>query len=215
MKYATYYEDNQVITYGQYEELMEEITQKEHAKVLRDVVMRKVIFRSLIAEETLEEKQEYVRYSICMKDFKTSELYVERKTMQRGLIYKSYVKISKKDCQKILSGDISWMKHCNKSLLQDFYLELTINGLQPVIMRETVKDVCENVDGKDGIVFYKSIKAAKDCYTEFFEKELPMMDCMNCDTMIRSFKKNIKIPIAVSGIIHMWNGKGSTLAYCL
>lgn len=213
MKYTTYYENNETITYEHYDEMMQGLLQEENSKIVQDVVMRKVIFQSPVRD--MEDSQESVTYSICMKDFKMNELYVERKSMQKSLVFKSYVKISRKECNKILNRDIAWMKTSSKSLIQDFYLEMTLNDLVPVVLEETIRDICEKAKEDDGVVFYKSVKVAKNCYTDFFNKELPMMDCLNCDSVILSYKKTVKIPSAISSIIHICNPKARTLAYSL
>lgn len=213
MKYATYYEKNETITYEQYDGMMQELLQEENNRIVQDVAMRKIIFKSPVTD--VEDRHESVTYSVCMKDFKLNELYVERKSMQKSLVFKSYVKISKKDCSRILNQDIAWMKTSNKSLIQDFYLEMTLNGLLPVVMEETVRDICEKTAEEDGLVFYKSVKVAKNCYKQFLNKGLPMMDCLNCDRVILSYKKNVKIPSAISNILHICNPKARILAYSL
>lgn len=212
MKCTAYYEDNELITYDKYETAVEKLSSSE--TITRDVYVRKAIFKS---ERDPMIKDARVSFSICMKNYMSNEIYLEKKTTENGLVFKSYTKISKKEADRILNGDYKWMKLSRKALLTDFYLESEINQLKLVSIMDSIKDVCSEIRGLDGIVFKTSMRSCNiNEYTgQFFDRELPMSDIINCDSVLYSYRRYVHIPNAVSSILHLQSTTHNAVAYSL
>ena len=56
---------------------------------------------------------------------------LEKKYMQMHIWHRACAKLSRTDCDRILRGDIEWMKDSKEALFQDFYLQATLNHLSP------------------------------------------------------------------------------------
>lgn len=212
MKCTSYFEENEIVDYGKYEKALEKLCVSEN--ITRDIKVRKAVFRSNVHSKQSDER---VVFSICMKNFSLSELYLEKKTLENGMVFKSFTKISKKEADKILSGDYQWLKNNRKALLQDFCLECEINQLKLVCINDTVKDVCEEVRGLDGIVFKHSMRstAIEEYSNQFFDRSLPMSDVFNCDKVLYSYRRYVHIPSAVSNILHLHSTTKNSVAYSL
>lgn len=217
MKCVTYYEQNEWIDYEQYEDAKERLLDEIKGNVEQDVSLRKVVYGHAADGERGSFEEGIAVFSICMKNWEDSELYVEKKSKHAQIIYKSFAKVSRKDCERILAGDVEWMKHSSKNLLKEFYNEITINGIAPSHIMEVEKDVFGEIKGSRhpvSIVFKKSIRYGVGPDKNLFSRTLPMADCTSCDRVLLSCKREIKIPSAVSQIIHMQNMK-SMVAYSL
>lgn len=217
MKCVTYYEQNEWLDYEQYELAKEDLLQEIKRNVEQDVSLRKVVYGHAKDEEKGSFEEGIAVFSICMKNWKDSELYVEKKSKHAQMIFKSFAKVSRKDCDRVLAGDVEWMKHSSRNLLKEFYNEITINGIGPSCIMEVEKDVFGEIKGSKhpvSIVFKKAARYGVGPNMDFFSRTLPMADCYNCDRVLMSCKKRIQIPSAVSQIIHMQNTK-SMVAYSL
>lgn len=218
MKCVTYYEQNEWIDYEQYENLKNNLLKEIKGNVEQDVNLRKVVYEHAKKSMQGSFEEGIAVFSICMKNQDDGELYVEKKTKHAQVIFKSFAKIDRKDCERILSGDVEWMKHSRKNLLKEFYNEITINKIAPSYIVEVQKDVFGEVKGNKYpmcVVFKTSIRRRVGVNMDFFSNSLPMVDCCNCDRVLLSCKKGIQIPSAVSQIIHMHNNTNSTVAYSL
>jgi len=212
MKCTAYYEENEIITYDKYEVAVEKLSASE--EITREVYVRKAMFR--VNNEQMA-KNSRVSFSICMKNNMTNEIYLEKKTNENRLVFKSFTRINKKEAERILNGDYKWMKSSRKALLQDFYLESEINQLKLVSIIDSVKDVCSEIRGLDGIVFKTSYRSCSvDKYTgQFFDENLPMSDVLNCDNVLYSYRRYVHIPNAVSSILHIQGTTKNAVAYSL
>lgn len=212
MKCTAYFEENEIITYDKYEKALEKLCSTE--EVTRDIVVRKALFRAN-TDSFLNDERVY--FSICMKNGSNDELFLEKKTIDNRLVFKSFTKLSKREAERILSGNYQWMKHNKKALFQDFYLESEINQLKLVSISDSVKDVCGQIRGLDGIVFKHSMRSTNvgKYNNQFFDKNLPMTDAFNCDNVIYSYRRYVHIPNAVSSISHLQGTTKNAVAYSL
>lgn len=220
MKCVTYQEQNEWINYEQYENAKKNLLEHTKSRVEQDMRLRKMVYASpqVQIESSGVYSEGIILFSICWKNQKDNELYIEKKMIHNQIIFKSFAKITRKECEQILAGELQWMKTSRKNLLKEFYNEVTINGIAPFYIQEVEKDVFGHIKESrthDSIVFKKSIRQALGHNNkDFFSESLSMADYNNCDRVLMSYKRSIEIPSAVSNIIHIHN-TNSTLAYSL
>ncbi len=214
MKCTAYFEENELVTYDKYEKAMNKLSAAECEGISRDVIVRKAYFGTM---KDCIDSNGRVMFSIAMKDYKSNEIYLEKKTFENSMIFKSFTKISKKEAEKILKGQIQWMRHSKNSLFKDFYLESEINKLQITSISEIRKDICTKVRELDGVVFKHSIRGTDiDEYNgQFFDYETPMVDIINCDNVLYSYRRYVHIPQAVSNIVNIQSAYKNEVAYSL
>lgn len=214
MKYTMFNEENNVINYDEYEMIKEKITEK-HKKSGCETVIRKVKFvenkYKLSGEDDIENKPSF---SLCMKLDGENKYYLEKKSRINDIIYKSYINLTKEESINILNYEIEWIKNSKKALLNEFYLYLTINNLEPSTIMEYHRVIFEK-PGKFCIVFNEEIRRAVDKSASLFDENIQMFDCLSCDKIVMSYKKLINIPMALNNILHISNEKSVELAFSL
>lgn len=214
MKYIMYNEENNVLQYDEYEMIREKIRVK-HKKEGNEIVVRKVKFvENLYKVYQEEEAPNKPSFSLCMRMEEISTYYLEKKSKQNGVIYKAFIDLSKEECESILSGEIEWLKNSKRSLLNEFYLYLTINHLEPSTVREYRRIVYDK-PGKFCIVFNEEKKRAVDRYASLLDETIQMFDCLSCDKVEMSYKKIIKIPRALNNILNISNEPSYEIAFSL
>lgn len=214
MKYTMYNEENSVVDYDEYEHIKEKIFTRYKQEVT-EVIVRKVKFvenkYKLSQEDDIDNKPSF---SLCMKKDKEITFYLEKKSRQNDVIYKSFVNMTEEECKKILDRDISWLENSKKPLLNEFYLYLTINDLEPATVMEYNREVIEK-KGKVCLVFNKEIKRAMDKEAGLLDSNIQMFDCLSCDKIVVSYKKIINMPLALNNILHISNEHRSEVAFSL
>lgn len=214
MKYTMYNEENNVIHYDEYEMIREKI-QEKYKKSGRETAVRKVKFvenkYKPYQDKDMENKPSF---SLCMRLDETFTYYLEKKSRQNGVIYKAFINMTREECEKILSQDIEWLKNSKKSLLNEFYLYLTINHLEAATVME-YRRVVYDKPGKFCIVFNEEIRRAVDKTASLLDETIQMFDCLSCDKIVMSYKKIIKIPRALNNILNISNEPSYELAFSL
>ncbi len=214
MKYTRYNEENCVIDYSYYDELLDRFDERRY-KSLKAYVRKVQFVENRFKLVTYDQIDETPVFNLCMFFYenKDEQLYLEKKSRQNDSIYKSYQKITREQCEKLLDNDIEWMKKSNVSMFREFYLYLTINGLEAATVMEYDREIFSS--GKEYVVFNKAVKRAIDKDAGFFDEDVQMLDCINCDQIVMSCKKLISIPEAVNNILNTRNNKAYQLAFAL
>lgn len=214
MKYTMYNEENSVIQYDEYERIQEKM-QEKYKKSGKETIVRKVKFvenkYNPYQDKDVENKPSF---RLCMRMDETYTYYLEKKSRQNGVIYKAFVNLTKEECEKILSKDIEWLKNHKKSLLNEFYLYMTINHLEPSIVME-FRRVVYDKPGKFCVVFNEEMKRAVDRSASLLDESIQMFDCLSCDKIGMSYKKIIKIPRALNNILNISNDPSYEVAFSL
>ncbi|MBU9725318.1 VTC domain-containing protein [Diplocloster modestus] len=215
MKYTTYYEDSCMIGYSGYEQMKAMVERENPNGILEHVKVRKLKFENTeIENQRLAGDEGIPLYSICLKNLDENRLYLEKKSRQNQVTYKSYTKLTREECEKILNGDVEWMKTHKKSLCRDFYLQYTINNLRPTRVREYEREIGKCKDN-NYITFNLNIRTALDKNVDLFAEEIDMMDCLSEDKVAVSYKKETKIPRVIANVLHIGNEQLNELATAL
>ena len=98
MKCTAYYEENDIIGYDKYEKAVDNLLSKGNVIASLDRTIRKANFGN---DKMLNGNNGRNSFCICMKDFMQNEIYLEKKTVENNRVFKSHVKISKREAEKI------------------------------------------------------------------------------------------------------------------
>lgn len=213
MKYTMYKEENDVINYDEYEKIKDKIIEKYKMDGM-ETIIRKVKFVGNMYQLPEEDVENKPSFSLCTKMDGEVKYYLEKKSKINGMIYKSFITLTKEESLKVLERDIEWIKNSKRSLLKEFYLYLTINNLEPSTIMEYRRLVFEK-PGKFCILFNEEIRRAMDKTASLFDESIQMFDCLSCDRIGMSYKKLIHIPVALNNILHISNENSVELAFSL
>ena len=212
MGYTGYYEDNYMISYAEYEQIRKEIALSGQGQKTEELTVRKLKFETTEAGE--QEADKLPVYCICMKNQDIKDIYLEKRRVEDGVIYKTYARLSYKECEKIIFGDIEWMKKSKKLLLKDLYYQITINGLKQERIEEYKREIVQRKEN-EYLVFNKRIQVTKAEKEKFLQERLSMIDCLAWDEVFVSSRCEIRIPLAVTNILHTGQRYSNTLAFSM
>ena len=107
MIYTTYYAQTNSITEERYKELKEAYLSTNTGN-LESFHLRKLEFQGA------GQRKAVASYYLCMKNRDESQIFLEKKYMQNGLYFKKCAKLSREESEKLLNGDLEWMKNHRK-----------------------------------------------------------------------------------------------------
>ncbi len=158
MKYLTYYENGEIISTEDYKEAVKKLERKNRKETVQKFILHKYIFAFF-----LDEVEDPSQYSLCEKRGDSLEVYLEKKNAQGNLICKQREEITEEEGQRILAGELAWMKDDERPLVRDFYLQSLLNGLKYSHRMEFEREVY-HYEKQDYVVFDKAIRRKADCH---------------------------------------------------
>lgn len=194
MKYVTYYEEGNTITVGKYHQLKQNILEHEPQSELEKYTLRKLQFIGNESQKAIAD------YFLCMKNEDEERIYLEKKYIQNGIYFKKREKLTKEECERLLKGDLEWMKGHKKDLLADFYRQVTLNHLSPGYLTEYERERihCK----KEGYIsFFKKIKRAVGITNRLFEKPKMVISCLDEGKVLVTYKRAAKLPDILSNML--------------
>jgi len=206
MKYTMYYKECNMITTEKYELMKQNILEEQNKKKFDNYTLRKLQFIGLSNLETSPN------YSLCIKDLDDTKIYLEKKYTQNDINYKKCMALTREECQKILDGDILWLKNHKKELLADFYRQTTLNCLRPGHLTDYK---CELIKcKKEGYVkFLKKINRAVGTENGLFDKPDMTISCLNEGRVLVTYKKEITLPDMINNMLQNQEEQTEDLAF--
>lgn len=187
MKYMTYYEEKNTITVGKYQQMKQNMMADEHPYQMEKYTLRKLKF---LGNESQESQADY---SLCTKNGEEGQIFLEKKYIQNGLHFKSTLKISREECEKILNGELEWMKGHSSDLLADLYLQITLNHLSPGYLTEYEKEAIQCKKG-DYVIFCRKIGRAVGITNRLFAEPEIVIPCLDEGKVLVTYKRTVKLP---------------------
>lgn len=104
-----------------------------------------------------------------------SLIHLEKKSKQHGLCNKLSVLITKEQVEKIMAGDINFLKESNQALMVDLYVKMTEQCLKPRVIVDYHREPFVYEPGNVRITFDTEIKSGLHS-KDFFNQETPVID---------------------------------------
>ena len=172
MIYTTYYAQTNSITEERYKELKEAYLSTNTGN-LESFHLRKLEFQGA------GQRKAVASYYLCMKNRDESQIFLEKKYMQNGLYFKKCAKLSREESEKLLNGDLEWMKNHRKELLADFY----------------------RLKKGEYVTFTTAIgRGIGPCRSLFEEPEMKL-PCLDKGKVLLTYKKSASLPQMVSSML--------------
>lgn len=203
MAYQMFYEERENLSIYKYNKLLHSI-KEEHPNYKKQefkVVKLRFVRNGIWAVEG----QDLVRFSLCLKDHK--KIYLEKKNIQNQVVYESTQVITRKMADRILKGDIEWMKNHKKVILKELYLQMVINDLRPgsitIYDTETIE-----TDQKIEMIIDKKIQKVIGGETNLFLDDFDTIQCLDESEYAVTYKRKAVIPKVLTNIL-----QGSEVVY--
>lgn len=205
MNYTTYYEQSESISEERYGEL-KGILEAEAKRKFSAFHLRKLEFRGAA------DRKAAAHFYLCVKNQDEKEIYLEKKFQQNGIYFKKCAKLTREECDRILSGDIEWMKNHKKALFTDFYRQVSLNHLSPGRITDYEREMLKC--RKEGYVtFTRKIERAVGHPKSMFENPQFAISCLDEGKVLVSYKKEAILPAVLVSIMQLQEDKERELAY--
>lgn len=197
MDREVYYENNNVLNMTDYERMINSIQNIPENKLSRTSHIRKIYFNDEInyLEDELDTSAvDKDVYSIVMVDYDKEHLVVERKSRRSEIIYKDYAPLTLNECQKIFRGDVRWLKESNYPVLNNLYLEITINLRTIGVIVDYERQRFRMNHTNDYIEFDLSVKSIYGRKGDLLSDDLTMKERLDSQHVIMTYKQSANIP---------------------
>ncbi|MDD3222687.1 MAG: hypothetical protein EOM34_06870 [Clostridia bacterium] len=197
MDREVYYENNNVLDMKDYRRMINSIQNTPENKLSKVSCIRKIYFNDEInyLEDDLDTSAvDKDVYSIVMIDFDTEHLMVERKSRRSGLISKDYAPITLNECLKIFRGDVRWLKESIYPMLNNLYLEITINLRTIGVVVDYERQRFRVNHTNDYIEFDLSVKSIYGRRGDLLSDTLVMKERLDSKHVIMTYKQSANIP---------------------
>lgn len=185
MQYTMYYEDREEISSEQYGQMKQMLLQREQKEKAETFMLRKLRFSAKEPNRTIPQ------YDLCVKTGEKEQIYLEKKYIQNHVWHRACAAMCREDCEKILRGDIQWMKGHREVLFADFYLQATLNHLSP---EKVIEYQCETLKCKEGyVIFNKKVRCILGGKYRLFG-EAAAIECLEENRVLTIYRKKTTLP---------------------
>ncbi|MDO5423585.1 MAG: hypothetical protein Q4F41_07665 [Eubacteriales bacterium] len=206
MNYTTYYEECENITEERYGELKCLLEASEPKKKFQSFHLRKLEFRGANVQKAVPQ------FYFCVKNRDEKEIYLEKKYQQNGIYFKKCAQLTREECDRILRGDVEWMKSHKKGLFNDFYRQVSLNHLSPGRVTDYDREMLKCK--KEGYVtFIKRIDRATGQAKSLFEEPEFLIPCLDKGEVLVTYKKEVLLPAVLVSVMQIQEDKESDLAF--
>ncbi len=203
MGLEAYYETNNVITDKDYKKMIGPGLNSEKGRPGRKNRIRKIYFNDDI--NYLEDADPSNRdiYSIVMIDGDAEHLMVEKKSRREGMVCKDYAPLERAECERLLRGDVNWLKDNRYPVLASLYLEIVINQLRIGVVVEYERERYRLNGTEDYIEFDFSIRSVYGRRLEVLAPDLPMKERLEKGHVVMTYKQNAAMPQFMAKVLKL------------
>lgn len=140
------------------------------------------------------------KFRIRFYNHNHSFIRLEKKSKSNGLCYKSSATLTKEECEKILNGDIEFLKDSNKDVLKEFYCKLRYQCLKPKTIVDYTREAYIFNAGNVRITFDYNIKSGLYS-TNIFDPNLPTLGLVNDNPIILEIKYDNFFPDIIRDLV--------------
>ena len=112
------------------------------------------------------------KFRIRYYEHDTSFLRLEKKSKMNGLCQKAWIPIHASEAERILKGDIQWMKEDARELVRELYLKMKTKGLAPKTIVDYTREAYVFPAGNVRITLDYDIRTGLQC-VDFLNPDIP------------------------------------------
>ncbi|WP_330381821.1 polyphosphate polymerase domain-containing protein [Defluviitalea phaphyphila] len=165
--------------------------------------------KALIEKLTGVNKRSKFRIRFYNND--ASFIKLEKKSKINGLCHKVSAPITKEQCEKILKGDIDFLKESEHMLFKELYVKMKTEVLRPKTIVDYIREAYVFEVGNVRITFDKSIKTGITS-TDMFDNNLPTIESLDNRYIILEVKFDEFLPEIISDVIQTNERRNSSIS---
>ena len=136
---------------------------------------------------------------------------LEKKSKIRGLCLKDSEKITKEECEKIINGDIEFLRDSNKKLFIDLYSEMKGNLLRPKTIVDYTREAYIYPIGNVRITFDKSVRTGLN-NINMFDDNLATIETIDNKYIVLEVKFDEFLPRIIRDIIQVKERRATSIS---
>lgn len=140
-----------------------------------------------------------------------SFINLEKKSKINGLCSKDSELITKEECEKILKGDIEFLRYSNKALFVEFYSKIKGDLLKPKSIVDYKREAYIYRLGNVRITFDKNIRTGIYS-TKIFDNNLPTIEAIDNNIVVLEVKFDEFLPELIQDIIQTNERRASAIS---
>lgn len=169
----------------------------------KEYKIRSLYFDNLNDKVLLEKinginHREKFRIRFYNDDF--SFIRLEKKSKINGLCLKKHEHITREECEKILKGDIEFLREGNRALLNEFYFKIKGDMLKPKTIVDYTREAYVYPLGNVRITFDKDIRTGVYS-TDILNTDLPTIGVIDRGIIVLEVKYDEFLPEIIQDII--------------
>ena len=166
------------------------------------------------ADTALREKIDGIsrreKFRIRYYNFDPSVIHLEKKTKISGLCNKVSTKVTQEEVQKIIDGDIEWMKNSEDELLRELHHKMTVQQLRPKTIVDYWREPFVYPAGNVRVTLDYSIRTGLGS-KDFFSKDCPTVAVPD-NPIILEVKWDEFLPEIIKKAVQLGNRQSSAFS---
>lgn len=154
-------------------------------------------------------KREKFRIRYYNDDF--TYIKLEKKSKIYGLCNKLSATITKEECERIIAGDIEWMRESKQALILELYAKMKYQQLRPKTIVEYTREPFIYPTGNVRITFDSKVRTGISS-TNFFDLEAPTIAANEENITILEVKYDHFLPEIIENCIQMRDRRTSAFS---
>ena len=191
---------------------------KAVAKSDKNAIDGKYFIRSLYfdtpADTALREKIDGVsrreKFRVRYYNFDTSLIHLEKKSKVAGLCSKRSAELTVEQVEKIIAGDIGWMKEHADELVKELHYKMTVQQLRPKTIVDYWREPFVYSAGNVRITLDYGIRTGLKC-TDFLNSECPTVSVPD-DPIVLEVKWDEFLPSVIRNAVQLGNRRTSAFS---
>lgn len=182
-----------------------------HANKDGKYLIRSVYFDNFDNKVLMQKKEGFFerdKFRVRLYDYKMDFLNLEKKSKRNNLTYKRKCLITPVEYEKIRLGDIGWMEHDERKLIQDLYHQMMLFQLKPVTVVDYEREVFIYRYGNVRVTFDVNIKTSFR-NNDVLNPDLAMVET-NPDVVILEVKYDEFLPDVIKQLLQVGDRRRGT-----
>lgn len=151
------------------------------------------------------------KYRLRLYNHRDNLVKLEKKGKVGQYTLKETERVTRPFCDKILSGDIEFLKDCESPLQSGLYVQMKTMLLRPVVIVDYEREAYVHPLGNVRITFDTKLRTGL-LATDLFNPDLPMVDALAPGTVIMEVKFNQFLPQSIRGLLSGVKGERDSIS---
>ncbi len=161
--------------------------------------------------DKLDGVEKRKKYRLRLYNHRDSLVKLEKKGKVGQYTLKETERVTRAFCDKILTGDIDFLKGCESRLQADLYIQMKTMLLRPVVVVDYEREAYIHPLGNVRVTFDLKLKTGL-LSTELFNPRLPVVDALAPGTVIMEVKFDEFLPQSIQRLVSGIRGERDSIS---